>query len=65
MIRSRLITFLALGFLTFYGCQDDMQVEKFKRPDWLAGKIFTQIRYQFNEYFLIPLLPPCISYRNS
>lgn len=46
MIRSRLITFLALGFLTFYGCQDDMQVEKFKRPDWLAGKIYTQLKEQ-------------------
>ena len=32
--------------LVLVGCRDEMRVEKYARPDWLAGKIYTQILEQ-------------------
>ncbi len=43
MVKIRSIFFPALIVLVlFTSCQDEMQ-DKFKRPDWLAGKIYTQM----------------------
>jgi len=30
----------------FYSCRDDMQVDRYERPDWLAGKVYSQILEQ-------------------
>ncbi|MDD1748529.1 MAG: fasciclin domain-containing protein [Methanothrix sp.] len=40
--------FLLLGilFLCVIGCNDDFENTKYKRPPWLAGKLFTQIKGQ-------------------
>jgi uncharacterized surface protein with fasciclin (FAS1) repeats len=46
MIRSRQIV-LFTGILMFLmSCNDFYENEKFKRPDWLAGKLYTQIKEQ-------------------
>jgi uncharacterized surface protein with fasciclin (FAS1) repeats len=45
MIRSKIVIILALGILAFYSCQNDVH-DIFKRPDWLAGKVYTQLLEQ-------------------
>lgn len=48
--ENRLINFalpFVFVFMTFFSCTDDrMQEGKYKRPDWLAGKLYTQILQQ-------------------
>ena len=47
MTRSRLLILLTGVFALTISCADDFyENEKFKRPDWLAGKLFTQIKEQ-------------------
>lgn len=43
MKRSKQIAFGALILLLVFGCRKE-PMEKYKRPDWLAGKVFTQIQ---------------------
>lgn len=42
MIRSKIVIVLAIGILALYSCRDDSH-DIFKRPDWLAGKVYTQL----------------------
>ncbi len=45
MIRIKSILLPALlVLLMVYSCRDDMEVDKYARPEWLAGKLFTQIQ---------------------
>jgi uncharacterized surface protein with fasciclin (FAS1) repeats len=37
--------FLMIWFLLF-GCQDDMYIDKYERPEWLAGKVYSQVKEQ-------------------
>jgi uncharacterized surface protein with fasciclin (FAS1) repeats len=47
MIRIKQIFFPSLFVLIFFfSCRDDMQFDKYERPEWLAGKIYTQILEQ-------------------
>lgn len=43
MIRNKLVIIVALGLLVLFGCEDDRH-DIFKRPDWLAGKVYTQLK---------------------
>ncbi len=45
MTKNKLLTLIALFLLVFYGCsKDDLKQSKYDRPDWLAGKLYTQIK---------------------
>ena len=47
MIRTRLLTVLAASLgLLFAGCDPDDREDKYARPDWLVGKVYTQLRDQ-------------------
>jgi uncharacterized surface protein with fasciclin (FAS1) repeats len=47
MTRSRLIILFTGIFALFISCKDSFyENDKFKRPDWLAGKLYTQIKEQ-------------------
>src|SRR5512133_1104610 len=43
MTKNKLLTLIALFLLVFYGCQKEID-DKYVRPEWLAGKLFTQIQ---------------------
>ncbi|MFW6328080.1 MAG: fasciclin domain-containing protein, partial [Bacteroidota bacterium] len=43
MTNIKPIIYALFVLLLFYSCQDDMQLDKYERPDWLAGKVYTQI----------------------
>lgn len=43
MTKNKLLTLIALFLLVFYGCRKDID-DKYARPDWLAGKLYTQIK---------------------
>lgn len=43
MIRRKLVTIVTLGLLILFSCENDKH-DIFKRPDWLAGKVFTQLK---------------------
>jgi len=44
MIKLKKSHFLFLFLITyiFYACEDEV-IEKYRRPDWLAGKVYTQV----------------------
>jgi uncharacterized surface protein with fasciclin (FAS1) repeats len=45
MIRIKKLFFLALIAASFFSCKDELQnTDKYARPPWLAGKLFTQIK---------------------
>jgi uncharacterized surface protein with fasciclin (FAS1) repeats len=45
MIRIKKLLFLALLFVSVVSCKKDLELsDKYARPDWLAGKLFTQIK---------------------
>ncbi|HYX09831.1 MAG TPA: fasciclin domain-containing protein, partial [Bacteroidales bacterium] len=46
MFKSRSILFALFAWFVLYGCKDDLQVDKYKRPDWLEGKVYSQILAQ-------------------
>ncbi len=49
MIRSRLFIIFTGVLALLISCIDDIEEkEKFKRPDWLVGKLYTQIKDQSN-----------------
>ena len=39
---------LGILFILFVGCEELPEREKFKRPDWLSGKLFTTVSVQEN-----------------
>jgi len=41
-LKNEYVLFLFLITYIFYACKDDV-VEKYRRPDWLAGKLYTQV----------------------
>lgn len=43
MTKNKLLTFTALCLLAFFGCKKEMD-DKYVRPEWLAGKLYTQIK---------------------
>jgi uncharacterized surface protein with fasciclin (FAS1) repeats len=43
MTKNKLLTLIALFLLVFYGCQKEID-DKYVRPAWLAGKLYTQIK---------------------
>lgn len=47
MFRSKLFILVTGVLIIFISCNEDFgEKEKFKRPDWLAGKLYTQIKDQ-------------------
>jgi uncharacterized surface protein with fasciclin (FAS1) repeats len=47
MTRIKQLLFTALIILSSIGCQDKLELsDKYARPDWLAGKLYTQILTQ-------------------
>ena len=47
MFRSKLFILVTGVLIIFISCDEDFgEKEKFKRPDWLAGKLYTQIKDQ-------------------
>ncbi|MBN2215661.1 MAG: fasciclin domain-containing protein [Bacteroidales bacterium] len=46
MIRNRQIVLFTGILVLFASCNDFYENEKFQRPDWLAGKLYTQIKEQ-------------------
>lgn len=42
MTKNKLLTLIALSMLLFMGCRKD-EVNKYVRPTWLAGKLYTQV----------------------
>ena len=42
-VQRKLISILLFAGFLFSGCRDIYELEKYQRPDWLAGKIYTQI----------------------
>lgn len=44
MTMRKPIILLSLLLMFFSSCRDDSFVDKFKRPDWLAGKVYTQLK---------------------
>ncbi|MDX2430959.1 MAG: fasciclin domain-containing protein, partial [Bacteroides sp.] len=45
-ISKHISLLLLIGFIVLWGCRDIYELEKYQRPDWLAGKIYTQISTQ-------------------
>ncbi|HPR32629.1 MAG TPA: fasciclin domain-containing protein, partial [Prolixibacteraceae bacterium] len=46
--RKFLISIAVVGLLVFhYSCKQD-EFDKYERPDWLAGKVYTQIKAEEN-----------------
>ncbi|MEN8228484.1 MAG: fasciclin domain-containing protein [Bacteroidota bacterium] len=44
MIKTRILTLVALGIFLISGCDPDMKRgDKYERPEWLAGKVYTQL----------------------
>lgn len=43
MTKNKLLTLISLSVLVFWGCQKELD-DKYVRPDWLAGKLYTQIK---------------------
>lgn len=43
MLRLLNAIFLLLVFVVFYACKDDVINEKYERPEWLSGKVYTQV----------------------
>ena len=43
MITFRPILSALFVLLVLYSCQDDLEIDRYERPDWLAGKLYTQI----------------------
>jgi uncharacterized surface protein with fasciclin (FAS1) repeats len=46
MIKFKPILSALFVLFVLYSCQDDLEVNKYERPDWLAGKVYTQIQDQ-------------------
>ncbi len=42
---KRIIAVLAF-FIVLSGCQDDKYIDKYERPAWLAGKVYSQVKAQ-------------------
>ncbi len=36
-------SFYGLFIAFFFGCQDELEIDKYERPDWLTGKLYSQI----------------------
>jgi uncharacterized surface protein with fasciclin (FAS1) repeats len=45
MAKSKQLTLFTLLIILFIGCRDD-QFDKYARPKWLQGKVYTQIKNQ-------------------
>jgi len=43
MINTRIITIIASGLFLFAACDPDLKSDKYARPDWLEGKVYTQL----------------------
>lgn len=44
MTKAPILALLTLGYLLITGCDPDLKKgDKYARPDWLAGKVYTQI----------------------
>jgi uncharacterized surface protein with fasciclin (FAS1) repeats len=46
MNRIQPYFYLAILSLFLFGCQEYEREDKYKRPDWLAGKVYTQVKDQ-------------------
>ena len=42
-INKNFAFFFLIGCTLLWGCRDIYELDKYQRPDWLAGKIYTQI----------------------
>ena len=42
-INKNFAFYLLIGCTLLWGCRDIYELDKYQRPDWLAGKIYTQI----------------------
>ncbi|HCY43126.1 MAG TPA: hypothetical protein DHV48_17630 [Prolixibacteraceae bacterium] len=45
MTKNKLLTLISLSLLVLFGCQKEID-DKYARPEWLAGKLYTQIKTQ-------------------
>lgn len=45
MTKNKLLTLISLSLLVLFGCQKEVD-DKYARPEWLAGKLYTQIKTQ-------------------
>lgn len=43
MTKNKLLTLISLSLLVFFGCRKEIE-DKYDRPEWLAGKLYTQIK---------------------
>jgi len=43
---TKSMLYLVLMLFVFGSCRDDSYIDKFQRPEWLAGKVFTQLKTQ-------------------
>ena len=44
MAKTHIIGFVALGMFLLAGCDPDLKPgDKYERPEWLAGKVYTQL----------------------
>jgi uncharacterized surface protein with fasciclin (FAS1) repeats len=43
MTKTHIFTLFVLGLILLSGCDPDQKVDKYDRPDWLAGKVYTQL----------------------
>ncbi|MBN2611234.1 MAG: fasciclin domain-containing protein [Bacteroidales bacterium] len=44
MTNNKLLLIIAGIVIFFISCNDEFEQDKYKRPDWLAGKLYTQIK---------------------
>ena len=44
--RLKQVFLFLLFWFVLSGCQDDMYTDKYDRPSWLAGKVYTQVKAQ-------------------
>lgn len=42
----RLLVPLVLIWIAFSGCRDELYFDKYERPEWLAGKVYSQVKDQ-------------------
>lgn len=44
MDRTKHLAAIGIFIIILTGCRDDMENTKYARPDWLAGKVYTQLK---------------------
>ncbi len=45
-VITKFVIFLAFLLFVFSSCRDDSYIDKYARPEWLSGKVYTQLKGQ-------------------